>query len=113
MDELLYTASLSQKISVDLSMGTPNIFSLYRNAAISSTEFFIAVKSDPNVDVSTPFCLLMCHIIWGLLQNISISVMYILVVLSPTWLASTKLWVDTYFHLGLGISKGIGSQTSW
>ena len=57
-------------MSVDLSMGTPNILSLYRNAAISSTEFFIAVNSDPNVDVSTPFFLLLCHITGALLQNI-------------------------------------------
>ena len=55
MDVFLYTASLSQKMSVDTSMGTPNILSLYCNAAINSTEFFVAVNSDPNVDVSTTF----------------------------------------------------------
>ena len=106
----LYTDLLSQKMSIDLSMGTPNILSLYRNAAISSTEFFIAVRSDPNINVSTQFCLLLCHIIGALLQNISFPVMDLLVVLSHAWLASTKQWVNTDLHLGLGISKGIGSQ---
>ena len=90
VDTFLYTASFSHKMSVDLSIGTPNILSLYRNAAISSTQFFTAVNSDPNVNVSTPFCLLLCHIIGDLLQNISIHIMDILVVLSPAWLASAK-----------------------
>ena len=65
-------------------MGTPNIFSLHCNAAIRSIEFFLAVKSDPNVDVYTPFCLLLCHIIGALLQNISIPVLDYLVVFPPT-----------------------------
>ena len=112
MDEFLYTASLLQKMLVDPSMGTLNILSLYFNVATSSTEFFIAVKSEPNVDVSTLFFLLLCHIIGTLLQNISIPIMDLLVVLSPEWLASTKQCVKTYLPLGIGISKGIGSQAS-
>ena len=36
VDAFLYTASLSHKMSVDPSMGTQNILSLYCNAAISS-----------------------------------------------------------------------------
>ena len=99
-------------MSVDPSMGTPNILSFYRNAAISSTEFFIAVNSDPNIDVSTPFYLFVFHIIGDILQNISIPVMDLPVVLSPAWLASTKQWVDTYLTLGLGIYKGVGLQAS-
>ena len=110
VDFFLYNASLSQKILVDLSMGTPNTLSLYRNANIRSTEFFISVNSDPNFDVSTPFCLLLCQIIRDLLQNISILVMGLLVVLFSSWLASTKQWVNTDLPIGLGISKGIGSQ---
>ena len=70
VDAFLYTASLSQKMSVYLSMGTPNILSLYPNAAISSTEFFVAVNSDPNVDVSTPFPPLLWHVIGYMLYNI-------------------------------------------
>ena len=92
-------------MSVDPSMGTPNILSFYRNAAISSTGFFVAVNSDPNVDVYTPFCLFLCHIIGALLQNISIPVMDIILVFSPAWLASTKQWVYTDLPFGLGISK--------
>ena len=103
---------MSQKISVDLSMGTPNILSLYCNAAIISSEFFIAVNSDPNIDFSTPIYFLMCHIIWDLSQNIIIPVIDLLVVLYPVWLKSTKHWVDTDLHPDLGISKGIGSQAS-
>ena len=93
-------------------MGTPNILSFYRNAAISSAEFFVAVNYEPIIDVSTPFCLLLCHIIGALLQNKSIPIMDILVVLYPAWLASTKQWVNTDLPIGLGISKGIGSKAS-
>ena len=93
-------------------MGTPRILSLYGNVAISSTELFIEVKSDLNVDVSTPFCVLLCHIFGALLQNISIPVMDLQVVLSPAWLASTEQCVNTDLPLGIGISKGIGSQVS-
>ena len=89
-------------------MGTPNILSLYCKATIISTEFFISVNSDPNVDVPTTFCLFLCHITGALLQNIIIPVMDLLVVLSPAWLAYTKQWSDTDLPLGLGISKGIG-----
>ena len=78
------------EMSVDPSMGTPNILSLYCNAAIRSTEFFIAVNSDPNVYVSTPFFLLLFHIIGYRLQSISIPVVYIIVAFTPAWLASTK-----------------------
>ena len=84
-------------------MGTPNILSLYRNAAIISTEFFIELKSDQNVDISTPFYLLLCHIIGAMLQNISLLVMDLLVVFSPAWLASTKKWVNTDLPLAIGI----------
>ena len=112
MDAFLYTYPLSHKISVDPSMGTPNILSLYHNVAIRSIELFIAVKSDPNVNVFTPFFHLLCHIIGDPLQNICIPVMDLIVVLSPTWLASTKRWVDTDLPIGISISKGIGLQAS-
>ena len=47
-----------------------------------------------------------------MLQNISLPVMDLLVVLSPAWLASTKQWVNIDLPLGIGISKVIGSQAS-
>ena len=112
MDAFLYTDSFSQKMSVDLSMGTPDILSLHLKDAIISTAFFIAVNSDPNVDVSTPVFLLLCHILGARLQSISIPVMDLLVVLSPAWLAPTNQWVNIYSPLVFGIFKGIGLQAS-
>ena len=106
MDAFLYIYSLSHKISVDPSMGTPNILSLYRNVAIRSIELFIAVKSDPNVNVFTPFFHLMCHVIGDSLQNICIPVMDILLVLSPSWLSSTKQWINIYLPLGFWHIQG-------
>jgi hypothetical protein len=47
----------------------PNIRNLYRKASIVSTTFFIAVNSDPKVDICTEFCLLLNHIVGALLQN--------------------------------------------
>ena len=70
-------------MSVGPSIGTPNILHLYLNDAISSTAFFVAVNSDPNVDVSTQFCLLLCHIMGALFTNMRIRVINLLVVLSP------------------------------
>ena len=70
------------------------------------------MNSDTNVDVSIKFCILLCHIIGGLLQNISIPVMDILVVFSPVSIVSKKQWVDTDLSLGVDISKGIVSQAS-
>ena len=55
---------------------TPNILNLYRSVAVSSTAFFNALSSDPKVDVSTPFCRLLCHIICAQLQNMRIPVIY-------------------------------------
>ena len=80
-------------------MGNPNILSFYHNTAIRSTEFFIAVNSDQNVDVSTPFCLLICHIIGALFQNKSNPIIYLLVVLYPAWSLSTKQWVEKKTYL--------------
>ena len=74
VDEFLYTASLSQNISIGPLIGTPNILSLYLSAVTSSTVFFNAVNSDPKVDDSTEFCLLLNQSIGDRLQNISIKV---------------------------------------
>ena len=63
------------------SIGTPNILNLYLNAVISSTAFFMAVNYDPNVDVSTQFCLLLYHIMGALFTNMRIPVIDLLVVL--------------------------------
>ena len=95
-----------------MSIGTPNILSFYRKAAISYTAFFIAVNSEPNVEVSTPFYCLLCQIIGALLQNISTPVINLFVVLSLAWFASTKQCVDMDNPHGSGISKGIGSLES-
>ena len=74
VDEFLYTALLSQNISVGLSTGTPNILNFYLSAVTSSTAFFNTVKSEPKVDDSTEFCLLLNQSIGAWLQNISIPV---------------------------------------
>jgi hypothetical protein len=50
------TASLSQNTIVELSIGTPNIRSLYHRPSISSTAVFKAINSEPKVDDSTMFC---------------------------------------------------------
>ncbi len=66
---VLHTASLSHNTLVGPSIGTPNIHNLYHKASIISTAFFIAVNSDPKVDASNEFCLLLNHIAGALLQN--------------------------------------------
>ena len=68
------TAPLPQNIFVDTFIGTPNMRSLYPNASIISTAFFIAVNSDTNVDASTEFFLLLKQIIGALLKNNSMPV---------------------------------------
>ena len=90
----------------------PNILNLYRSAAISSNALFNAVNSDPKVDVSTPFCRLLCHIIGARLQNMRILVIYCLVVCLPrdSYLQSSELTLIS--SLRLGISMGIDSWAS-
>ena len=104
---ILYTASLSQNISVDPSIGTPNIINLSLIAVTSSTTFFNAVNSDSKVDDSTEFYLLLNQIIGARLKNISIPVCESLVTLSAAWLASTKQCRVIILPLGFGISSGI------
>jgi hypothetical protein len=65
----LHTALLSHNTFVGPSIGTPNIHNSYRKASIISTAFFVAVNSNPKVDASTEFCLLLNHIVGTLLQN--------------------------------------------
>jgi hypothetical protein len=77
------TAPLSPDIFVGPSTGTPNMHNLYRSASIISTAFFIVVNSDPNVDASTEFCLLLNQMIGALLQNNRIPVCDRLVSVSP------------------------------
>ena len=112
VDEFLYTASLSQNISVGPSIGTPNILNLYLSAVTSSTAFFNAVNSEPKVDVSTEFCLLLNQSIGARLQNISIPVYKRLVIFSAEWMASTKKFVVMILPLGFSISSGISSLES-
>ena len=52
----------------------PTHAQLAANASIIFTGLFIAVNSDPNVDASTEFCILLNHIIDALLQNNSMPV---------------------------------------
>ena len=52
VNAFLYNASLLQNMSVDPSIGTPNVLVFYLKAAINSTAFFMAVNSDPKVNVS-------------------------------------------------------------
>jgi hypothetical protein len=58
VEQLITTASLSQKMSAGPSSGTPNIRSLYLSDLVSSIEFFKATISDPKVLDSTVFCFL-------------------------------------------------------
>ena len=103
VDELLYTVLLSQNISVGQSIGTLNILNLYLSAVTSSTAFFNAMNSEPRVDDSTEFCLLLNQIIGARSQKISIPVFQRHVTLSVAWLASTKQCVVMILPLGFGI----------
>ena len=112
VDEFLYTALLSQNISVGPSTGTPNILNFYLSAVTSSTAFFNAVNSEPKVDDSAEFCLFLNQSIGARLQNISIPVCERLVTLSTAWLSSTNQCVVMILPLGFGISSGIASLES-
>ena len=112
VDDFLYTALLSQNISVGPLIGTPNIINLYMSAITSSNMFFNDVKSEPKVDDSTEFCLLLNQSIGAQLQNISIPVCERLVTLSVVLLASTKQCVVMILPLGFGISSVIASLES-
>jgi hypothetical protein len=48
--------------------------SLQRMASVISTAFFIAVNSEPKVEASTEFCLLLNQTVGALLQNNSVPV---------------------------------------
>ena len=112
INEFLYTALLSQNISVELSIGAPNILNLYLSAVTSSTVFFNAVNSEPKVDDSTEFYLFLNQSIRDRLKNISIPVCERFVTLSAAWLASTNQCVVMILPLGFGISLGIASLES-
>ena len=105
VDEVLHTDSFSQNISAGLSIGTPNILNLYLSAVTSSNALFNAKNSEPKVDDSTVFYLLLNQIIGAWLKNISILVCDRLVTLSAAWLASTKQCVVMIFPPGFGISS--------
>ena len=83
MEVFLYTALLSQNKLVGLSIGTPIMHNVYCKAVIDSTAFFLAVDSDTNVEVSTPFCIFAFQMIGAQLQNIKIQFIILLVTLSP------------------------------
>ena len=103
VDEFLYTASLSQNISVGPSIGTPNILNLYLSDVTSYTAFFNAVNSETKLDDLTEFCILLNQSIGSRLHNISIPVYESLVTLSTECLASTKKCVVMILPLGFGI----------
>ena len=50
-------------------MVNPNIHNLQQRSSMISTESFIAVNSDPNIDVSIKLFLILNHMIGTLLQN--------------------------------------------
>jgi hypothetical protein len=64
------TAALSQNACVaGPSAGSPNMRNLWRMASIILIASFVAVNSDPKVDASTEFCLLLNQMVGTLLQN--------------------------------------------
>ena len=73
MDDLT-TDSLSQKTLVGPSSDTPIILNLYLKEIINSVPVQRAMYSDPNVEVSTVFCLFEYQMIGSILQNIRIPV---------------------------------------
>ena len=112
VNEFLYTAPLSQNISIGPSICTPNIINLYLSAMTNSTTFFNALNYKPKVDVSTEFCLFLKQSIGARLQNISIPVCERLLTLYMTWLSSTKQCVVIILPLGFGISSEIAPLES-
>ena len=112
VDEVLYTALLSQNIPVGPSTGTPNILNLYLISVTSSTAFFNAVNSKQKFDDSTEFYILKNQSIGSRLQNISIPVYERRVTLSAAWLASMKQCVVMILPLGFGITTVIASLES-
>ena len=112
VDEFLYTALLSQNISVGLPLGTPHIINLYLSAVTSSTAFFNAVNSWTKVDDSTEVYILLNHSIGARFQNIIIPVCERLVTLFTPWSASTKQHEVMILPLGFGISSGVASLES-
>ena len=58
IDAFLNTASLSQKVLVYPSIGTPNMRNLYRSEMFCSVAVRNATNSEPKVELSTVFCFL-------------------------------------------------------
>ena len=110
--EFLYTASLSQNMSICPSIDTTNILNFYRSDFTISAAFFNVVNSNPNVKVSTEFCHFMNHMISAMLQNTNIPVWDHLVTFSEAFLVSTKKCVVMNLPHGFGASSGIFSSAS-
>ena len=110
VEEFLYTATLSQNMSVGPSIGTLNILNLCHSAFTISAAWFNTVNYDPNVEVLYDFFLLLNHMIGALLQNINIPVWDILVAFSKVWLVLTNQFVVVTLPRGFGASAGNASS---
>ena len=82
----LMLSPISNEVS---SRGTPNILSLYLISMIISVAILAATNSEPYVDVSTVFCLLVYQMTGVLLTYSRIPVTDLHVTLSLAWSAST------------------------
>ena len=112
MEAFLYTASLSQNMSVGPVIGMPNIRSLYRSGVTNSTAFLSAVNSDLNVEFSTEFYRLLCHMTGARLIKNKTPVCDLLETLSAVCFASTKHCVVTTLPHCSDMSTDIGSCAS-
>ena len=86
---LVTTDLLSQKMSAAPSMGTPNIRNLYCSDSIISVAIRNAINSDPKLEDSTVFCLLLNQTTGVLLRYISMPVCDLRVMRLQAWSAST------------------------
>src|SRR5687767_509607 len=87
---VLMTMLILSPINNDVSSsGTPNILSLYLASMTNSTATLAATNSEPYVDVSTVFCLLVYQISGVLFTHRRIPVTDLHVTLSLAWSAST------------------------
>ena len=93
-------------------IGIPNIRSLYRRDIIRSEAILSATNSEPNVELSTVFCLLECQTIGAELIYSNMPVCDLLVILLPAWSESTKQFTWTGRPLGSGAFGGTSSFAS-
>ena len=93
-------------------MGTPKHFNLIVSEDTKYLYILNTNSSDTKVIDSTVFCCFQKTWIKALLMKIIIPVWDICMVLLPTWLASTNVYINNYLPRGLGIFGGSYSSTS-